>query len=407
MNNRLRALLFAGIGLLAIVITVLVVMPRNNATALDKLVKLPANFMASDEYSSDSLLFSNGRSFVDYNYKTGESTLLSSDALDEPLDNIDSISLSDNKQFVVFHLPLVAAGSTLESQLTAQNLDTNADYWWLYNINDKTFHNFPADAKKVQISGNEALAYTGDDASTITTYTLPDLKVTSSVHVSSGSDFLKTKDGYLLMSDEGSNVYFTRDGVVSEKIFTNANLIAMTSDKKTAIGTSSQNGSVYLMSYDTSTKKETVLDSDVNSQVGYVGGDKILYRKADNKVYYVYDLTTKKITLFKIDAKNIPDSLVPEALLDNGTLLLSDKDSNMYVAGNTVASVKDMKSYNKNVGTASVEYFSDNDNLIATVDKASADSERQAIYDQLKRDGYDPNLLTIKFVLFTPGRGTL
>lgn len=407
MNNRLRALLFAGVGLLAIVITVLVVMPHNNATALDKLVKLPANFMVSDEYSNDGLLFSNGRSFVDYNYKTGESALLSSDALDEPLDNIDSLSLSENKQFIVFHLPLVAADSQLDSQLTAQGLDTNADYWWLYNVADKTFHNFPADAKKVQISGNEALAYTGDDASTITTYTLPDLNVTSSVHVSSGSDFLKTKDGYLLTSDEGNDVYFTRDGVVSEKIFTNANLIAMTSDKSAAIGTSSQNDSVYLMSYDPSTKKETVLDSDVNSQVGYVGGNKILYRKADSKVYYVYDLTTKKITSFKVDAKNAPDSLVPEALLDNGSFLLSDKDNNMYVAGNTVASIKDMKSYNKNVGTASIQYFSDSNNLIATVDKASADSERQAIYDQLKKDGYDPNLLTIKFVLFTPGRGTL
>lgn len=407
MNNRLRALLFAGIGLLAIVITVLVVMPRTNATALDKLVKLPASFEVSDEYSSDGLLFSNGRSFVDYNYKTGKSTLLSADAFDEPLDNIDSISLSDNKQFIVFHLPLVAADSTLASQLTAQNLDTNADYWWLYDVTSKTFHNFPADAKKVQVSGNEALAYTGDDASTITTYTLPDLKVTHSVHVGSSSNFFKTKDGYLLTGEEGSNVSFTKDGVVSETIFTNANLIATTSDKNIVIGTSSQNGSTYLMSYDTSTKKQTVLDSDINSQVGYVGGNKILYRKADSKVYYVYDLTTKKIESFKVAVKSAPESLVPDALLDDGSLLLSDKDNNMYVAGNTVANVKDMKSYNKTVGTASVEYFADNNNIIAIVDKASAESERQDIYDQLKKDGYDPNLLTIKFVLFKPGTGTL
>lgn len=407
MNNRLRALLFAGIGLLAIVITVLVVMPRNNATALDKLVKLPANFMVSDEYSADGLLFSNGRSFVDYNYKTGKSTLLSDDALDEPLDSIDALMVSDNKQYIVFHLPLVAADSQLDSQLTAQGLDTDADYWWLYDVANKTFQNFPADAKKVQISGNEAMAYTGDDASTITTYTMPDLKVTSAVHISSGSDFFKTKDGYLLASTEGGDVSFTRDGIVSEKVFSNANLIAMTNDKSTIIGTSSQNGSTYLMSYDANTKKQTVLDSDINSQVGYVGGNKILYRKSDSKVYYVYDLATKKIDTFKVDAKNAPDSLVPEALLDNGSFLLSDKDNNMYVAGNTVASAKDMKSYNKSIGTASAQYFSDDNDLIVTVDKASADSERQAVYDQLKKDGYDPNLLNIKFVLFAPGRGTL
>jgi hypothetical protein len=407
MNNRLRALLFAGIGLLAIVITVLVVMPRNNATALSKLVRLPANFMTSDEYANNDLLFSNGRSFVDYNYKTGKSTLLSDDALDEPLDNIDAISLSENKQYIVFHLPLVAADSQLESQLIAKGLDTNADYWWVYNIAAKTFQNFPADAKKVQVNGDEALAYTGDDASTITTYTLPDLRVTSTIHVSTSGDFLKTKDGYLLAGSEGGDISFTRDGVVSETVFTNANLIGITNDKHTVIGTSSQNGSTYLMSYDTSTKKQTILDSDINSQVGYVGGNKILYRKADSKVYYVYDLTTKKIDSFKLDAKSSPSSLVPEALLDNGSLLLSDKDNNMYVAGNTVANVKDMKSYNKNIGTASVEYFSDNNNLIATVDKASAESERQDIYGQLKKDGYDPNMLTIKFVLFKPGSGTL
>jgi hypothetical protein len=407
MNNRLRALLFAGIGLLAIVITVLVVMPRNNATALSKLVRLPANFMTSDEYANNDLLFSNGRSFVDYNYKTGKSTLLSDDALDEPLDNIDAISLSENKQYIVFHLPLVAADSQLESQLIAKGLDTNADYWWVYNIAAKTFQNFPADAKKVQVNGDEALAYTGDDASTITTYTLPDLKVTNAIHVSTSGDFLKTKDGYLLAGSEGGDISFTRDGVVSETVFTNANLIGITNDKNTVIGTSSQNGSTYLMSYDTSTKKQTILDSDINSQVGYVGGNKILYRKADSKVYYVYDLTTKKIDSFKLDAKSSPSSLVPEALLDNGSLLLSDKDNNMYVAGNTVANVKDMKSYNKNIGTASVEYFSDNNNLIATVDKASAESERQDIYGQLKKDGYDPNMLTIKFVLFKPGSGTL
>jgi hypothetical protein len=411
MNNRLRTLVFTGIGLLAIVVTVLIVAPRNNATGLEKLGKLPANFAVSTEYGSDGLLFSNGRSFVNYDYKTGKSTLLSADAYNQPLEGIDQIMLSQNKQYIVFHLPLVAPSSTLETQLTDQGLSTDNDYWWVYDIASQTYKNFPAGVTNVQVSGNEAVGQTGSDQSTITTFSLPDLNQTSSVHTSASSNFFKTKDGYLLTSDEGNDVYFTRDGVVSDKIFSSADIIGMTSDKASAIGTSSQNGSTYLVRYDISTKQQVVLDTDVNSQVGYIGGNKILYRKADPKKFYVYDLTTKKTDAFKIDVKDAPDSLVPEALLDNGSFLLSDKNNSMYVAGNTAAHTKFMTSYNKTVSTSSnpidVQYFADDNDIVATINKSTADADRASVYAQLKKDGYDPNLIDIQFVLFVPTQGTL
>lgn len=404
MKVRLRNILAViFVGLLLVIAFSAATRSTQTSIKMVNYFQVPDIFSTGVSYGKQTMVASNGRSFVAYNYQTGKETLLSPDNLTSDLENIDKpLIVSSDQRYIAFHVSLAQAGSSLYAQLQNDKLDTTKGSWWLYDTEAKTFHPFPQTVVAVQFMGGNVYALTNTyGQQTIQTYNPATFTATQSVSAPSSSNLFATRSGGFWLQD-GTNVLQTTDGTVSTTLFSNTTVLNVSSDGKSAL---LQNNNQYIF-YALSTKKQTVIGSTKGGQVSWDQQNDMLFGKASStsssQSYTFFNATNQ--TTSSVDVYNQATKLV--TVLDSQTALVSNGQNFFIVGKNVSVSQPVPNGYNKVLtigsGYLNVQYYADQTAFIIVLNKPYAAAEQTAVYQQLQKDGYNPDLLEIRFTLFTP-----
>lgn len=418
MDNKRRQF-YAIIAGAAVIVFVFVLALANSHQAsvtlgISKEYELPDTFSNAVAYGDNTVVLSNGRGFVTYNYVSGKSVQLTPDNILSGLDSLDNIGTSADKRYIFFHVKHTTSSSVLSTMLQAEGADTNGTYWWTYDTSTKAFHrlHLGSDAISVKIDGGRLYALARDDngRQAIVTFSLPDLAQISSLVIPDCNDFFIAQDGFLLSAPGDGNgspkVLLTKDGVVSTTYFNDATISNISPDKHYGIGAVSLGSGRQLVLFDLQKRTQQVIANNLTGQYVWLPDNSLLYSTGtnDSQSLFVYNAGTGKAKIVKI-ASGLPtskaDSTPPIALLNQTTGIISYNDKK-FLIGTNIAELKPLNpSYDKTIttsqGDVEIPYYTDEKAFIVSI---RDNSQKQAVYDQLRQDGYNPDLVEIRFDLF-------
>ncbi|HSX43004.1 MAG TPA: hypothetical protein VLF59_02860 [Candidatus Saccharimonadales bacterium] len=337
-----RKLLLSGVVLLALTFLVLAgvsVLHHPAAVAITHQQKLPSQYTSASRYSEKAILFAEGGSFKLYDFAGGGRKTISSFAGNaNALDTIDSVSVSSDHRYILFHNSTNADGSVFANITTAKGLDMTSDYWWIYNTMTQSYTPLPSGTRLAKLHGGRVYTLTSNsDGDRINSYSPDTVQQQSSVSIVPSVNFLVTDRGYILEALDG-NMYQTRDGVTNSQLLSHLKLVASTDDGKQIIVTQLVQDTTNLLIIDSGTATVTVIAQNIGGWPAWNNSGLIMYAtKGLTTGYNIYNLTTQKTTGWKL-AKNIPYSSDPVALLSPNTALLSTTSENYYLISSTTIS---------------------------------------------------------------------
>ncbi len=411
---RSRLIAIASI-VVVVLVSIVIVISRHGGVAVRNTYALPDIFSSATPYGDDSLLLSNGRALVAYNYQNGKTTQITPASIQQNLQDIDSISASPDKNYIVFHSQLANPGGVLGDILQQEGSDIYASYWWVYNTVTNTYHHFAQSTAIVKTNGDQAYVLEGGDSGqSIVTYSLNDFNKIDAIPVNNISDFFIAPHGFLLNSREGGGVLSTKDGVVISEIFKKTAITAILSDGHHAIAN---------VSVGDKTAQLALLNLDNNTQ--NIIGQNIIGLAVANKNFILFNNTEKpgdnsaayKLNLYsettgKVQRLNLPKEAAgastPVAIFDGTTYLVAGSANQKYLASSSpITKIEPVPSnYTKTItvdgSTVAIPYYPDQKAFLVTLDANNTQAEAQAVYKQLRNDGYNPDLLDIRFNAFTP-----
>jgi hypothetical protein len=321
-------------------------------TKLNQKTELPGKNAASAiAYDTHKVLLTGPDSFTVYDYTTGQSTTQGARNLGKNgLANADTVSISADKKYILFHDVLATDGGVLAQQLAAQGQDPAADYWWIYNTKDDSFHNLPPDTMTAKLSGDTVYALEYSPGVALNSYDPATLEQKNSVGVlSSVNDFYVVDNGFLLQTYT-DNVYYTADNVVNDQLFDTGALVGVTSDKKTAFVVKTENKISSLVRVDiTNNNAETtvaspVYDTPILSPVLGL----VLYNTTPKGNYTMYTISSKETRKLAFGSGALPtiatdkntSEITPAVILGNDAIIASDNGGKYYVIGNSLSGAK-------------------------------------------------------------------
>ena len=404
------------IALAAVLIVVLGVMSLRGTKTADTVnvtekYQAPGQFDAVAPYGQDTMVFSNDRSFVAYNYREGGTRLLSPDSAISGLQHIDTLSVSDDLNFLVFHGLQAPAGSALAAAMNAAgraDSDSVGGTWWVYNVREQTFRPLAASTVMARVHGDKlyTLGY-GGSSEFITTLDPASLKAATRVTVPPSSNFFVAKDTYLLQTTDNS-VLSTRDGVTSRTLASNTTLLGLTPDSSTALGVVNHDSLQDLVRIDTASGDQQTIAAELSAQPAWSPNGAVLYTTGDTQSsggtnIVAYDTMTKKQRSWHIDtsvnADNKP-ALLPVALLDTGAAMVRGTTDEVYLVGSQLHPIKTVgapftRTFNVRGVTAQLTYIPNTQSFLVTT--PPGDAPLKQTYDELRAAGLNPYLCTIQF----------
>lgn len=353
MNNRkLR------IAAMIIIVFVIVLLPftvfsnRPLSYNISQAYSLSPNFATVEAYDNNSLIYSSGQALMLYNYVSGVNSQLS------PVVNlyntygngnsaIDSLSVSENEKFILFHDEQVAPDGILYHQLINQGLNPQNDYWWLYSVANQSFQPLPQSTILAKINGDnvEALSSAGGSGEALISYSTMNLEPKTTVNVSGINDFFVTDNGFVLQTP-GNNILFTKDGVVSQQLAQEATVVAVTANSQQAVIVTGQNNSRQLALLDLQKHTQKAISPNITGQPVWLNSGTVLYAissstgSSTSTTLYSYDLATKRTFIWNLvnPIHTLGNSsITPIALVGTKTAVISNSSSSYYLIGSGLA----------------------------------------------------------------------
>ena len=336
----LRRLLIIIGGLWVVIILVLVgsfVVNGGKSVNASQRYTVSRLFASATAFGTDSAVFSNGQELATYNYTDGQAKPLSSDV---GLNYIDSVSVSPNDQYVVFHDQYVTQSGTLASQLRVGGLDPTLDYWWVFNVQKQTYQPLPQNVLITKVDNDHvyALAYNSSSGEVITTYQIANLQKIATISIPGSTNFFATQNGFLLQAT-GNKVLLTKDGVVNKQLFTSAVLVGVSADGQTAVAVRTQNGTQSLEDVNLQSNVSTTVASKLAGAPAWLNSGVALYLTSDGKLSS-YNTTTNKAYTWRLSDSLNPTSTKLVGLLGSSAALINDSSGNYYLIGNNLAPTK-------------------------------------------------------------------
>ena len=332
-----RIKLFAGIfGIIIIAVVLFVVFKPKMRTI--PTYPVSASFASAIAYGNNAVVFSNGQRLETYNYATGQTKALSPDNLG--LDSIDTVSVSPDDNYILFHDETLDPGGGLAAQLQAQGLDPSLDYWWLYNVAKQTFSSLPQGLLLAKLNGTTVYAIGGSaSGEVLNSYSISNLQQVNTMSIPGSSTFFVTPSGFLLESPD-NNVLFTKDGVVNTVLFKSTVLVGTTSDGSSALAVMTQNGVRKLISINLSTNTTKTIASNVVDLPVWLGSGMALYLGSDQQIYY-YDFATQKNSLWQpaVRTNIVKSKSLSLVGLVGPYAAIVNNSSGYYLIGNNLAPV--------------------------------------------------------------------
>lgn len=393
-----------------IIVVILLLFARPSMT-INQEMAVPSFFSSAISYNNNSLLIANGRTFVVYNYTNGRTRLLGPDNIyDYSLDDIDSLSLSSNKQFIVFHSQSVPTGSLLSQQVQAQGATSNSYFgnWFIYNTQNQQFQLLPTNVIQATAFGGsvDALSINTSGQELITTYKDNGLSQVSSINIPNVSSFFPVNGGFLL-EKPNNQVMFTTNGIFAQNLYSSMVVGGISSDGNTAIGTMSSNGKNSLAVLDFKSSSYRIVASNISQQA--------VWSQTLNQALYLtsqststdgqlnsFNLNDNKTTVWQLNRK-INLNVTPITPLGNYAALVEQSKSSYFLLGNSLSNVKvPSNNYSRTINTngqsATMQYSSLSSTLTvydSNSNELNSNSQQLAIYLQLRKDGYNPYLIKI------------
>jgi len=313
----------------------------------------PSTLAAAAAFGDNTMVTSNGRRLVSYNYVTGQTTNLSPDLGTDGLNNIANLTVSADHKYIVFHDVAPTAGTALPKQAQQLNLNPIQDYWWLYNVSAQTFTPFDGSTIWAKVYGDKAynLTYSGENEAVVT-HDAATMKQTASMNIIPSNDFFVTTGGFLLQSIDNV-VSYTSDGVVYQQVAKDSTVLAVTDDGQHAVGvsgyaSSGSNKKLTLTLMDIQDQSSATLASNLAGDPVWLGSGSgmVLYATfkgaaTDNtRNYFTYDLGSGKSTAWRFGGGLLPQdqsAVVLQALVGPKAAILSfPNNSYMFVGDHTL-----------------------------------------------------------------------
>ncbi len=340
-------MLIAGIAILLAVGLMIYLLTRQPAgLMISQKIGVDKSFAAAVPFKLHTLVYSDGQSLIEYNYKTGASKAISPDTGPKGLQFVDSMMVSEDTTYILFRQIATVSGSKLAEALQQAGLGIAGEHWWLYNIKTKQYQPIPlGSVRTAKLDGKRLYVQLYDDnRDQIVTYDLATLKQLSSIDVLPSETFFVIKDGFLLQTND-RKVYFTKDGVVNEQWFDALTIAGVTADKTTAIGLDNSGGASNLVTINLQDRSaRTIMHDLVNMPTWHLPGTALFITgsTSSKKVYrlFTYSVAQNKIVSWKVADAALPadktSSYIPQVLLDDSTAVLSDTLGNYYMLGNSL-----------------------------------------------------------------------
>jgi hypothetical protein len=256
-----------------------------------------ANFGATAPYGANSIIYSDGNAFIEYNFFTNQSTPLTAN-VGLSQGQLDNIQVSPNHTYILFHDQVATPNGVLYTQLQASGLNPTLGYWWLYNTNTRSFAPLPQGIllAKLKNSTNIFALSAGSTGEQMTEYSIPSLAKQTSFNIPGSMNFYPTQSGLLLQTPDNT-ILSTTNGVVNTQLDNNASIVGIDSDNQAVVisgGQSNRSLSVFNLT----TLSKNLIASDVVDQPQLLSTGQVAYIVIDSKSggsdLFTYDLKTNK-----------------------------------------------------------------------------------------------------------------
>lgn len=348
--NR-KVILGASIGGGALIIVmVLSVFLYKSPVSITRANKVSSVVSAAAAYTSSSFVYINNKEIVQFDYTNGTTTILSPGEYQDGLANSDNVSVSPDRHYILFHSSLASNG-ILQEVLTQEGLNTQSDYWWIFNTQNKTFQPIPQEGLVAKFD-NDSVDVLGQNNGSefITTYDAGTIKTTKTTHITNSSNFFVVKNGFLLQT-ASNDVLYTQDGVVNSVILKGAVVVGVSADRTKMLAVSGQNIVHTLVAVTLADNKSTTVAQNVIGQQALLDSGIVLYSTGSpasniNLVnFYSYDInsdTNKPWNLPANLAAPANPPLTAALLLGNETAAISDSSGNYFLIGSKLATKTDL-----------------------------------------------------------------
>ncbi|MCA9325745.1 hypothetical protein KDA23_06855 [Candidatus Saccharibacteria bacterium] len=280
-------------------------------------------------YPNNSLMVVQSGEFRAYDINSQKRTVLSQSLRD--LDNSDSVQVSSDGKYILFHLTRASEGTALGNQLAARNLDTGKDYWWLYSIQNKTYSPLEPGTLTAQFYGDTitSLRLVGTSEQLVL-YDTKTTAVDGRISTATVSDFAKASSGYVVIIN--SQASYTTDGVVYRVIGPADKIVGASSDGRVVWRTGSK-----LIQFDSKKQSTKILASHVyGSQVW--SNNSFVYTTykseqltASTQHLWVYDMAKNTKVEWRLDKKLNQKVISPVSLLASKAVVLKDDTESIYL----------------------------------------------------------------------------
>lgn len=379
----------------------------NSSYDVTQYYGVPRIYQAATAYSPRTMVFSNNRSFVTYNYVTGATHLLSPDSTTSGLLNIDSLSVSQNKDYLLFHDMEANPGGSLYNVLVQQGLSTTTPYWWIYSTASQTFKPVPGSPIIAKFNGNNLMDLENDQGQEkIVSYQLPSFTTGASIAVSSSDNYYPSSQGLLLHTVDNSILKATSNSVAST-IFKNTDIIGVRSQEDTAIGLYGQGSAAQLTLLNLKSQTNKTIASDFVGQPAWSSQGVVLYTSTQSPtVLASYNYLTNKTTpwVFTSNLSAFSQAnLTLNAAFGGNTAIVSANPLTTFLIGSDLHPVEPpTTSYLKVLAVqgsqVTIDYSEALSSFQVSYSTSNVPAMQQAVYAQLVTSGYSPYLEPINYI---------
>ncbi|MGH7195724.1 MAG: hypothetical protein ACREGA_03000 [Candidatus Saccharimonadales bacterium] len=371
---------------------------------------VPPSLAQAINYDQNSLLISNGRSFVVYNYISGKTQLLSPDSTNNYLSGIDSLSISTDKQYLVFHQTTAVSGGALYNILQQNGLDSSSPfgYWWLYSVKNQNFRPLDQTILQAKIGGQTIYGLAaGNGGETITAYSPAGLQKILTTNVPGSSNFFPLQKGFLLQSPDGKAL-LNSGGAVNQTLAQNTTVVGVLPSQMLAVGVVKNQTNRQLETINLKTDSTKIIAGNIQNSPAWLQSGAVIYitssKTGQPPTFYQYNLASGQSVQLNFSqalGNTAAASLNPIAMVGQATAVVQNTSNNYYLIGNQLAKIKPPANYSSNVSVAgqslNLSYSPPQNAFVIAGINGSASAELKAVNHQLLQAGYNPYLFTIDF----------
>ncbi len=391
----------------------------NQPTYLEQL-HLPAPFSAAQGTEENTAIFSNGRSFVQYNYRSGETESLSA-ATNMP--TVNNIQLSNNNRYIIFRSSGHSFNSPYGTILNKEDLPLASAYWWGYDRTSGKLYILGDGGNLIVTSSSSDVYYravNGDDTGFLEIKSVANIPIAETgeyvqgpsdlaepIEISGGiRQFFPFEGGFLVENNQG-NVIRVDEETGSRELITSdvRNLVASPSGRYATVNNlvteSDQTIDLKMLEVEKE-KLHNLGEFDESFSVWLSDSDTVLYRVNNDRAITKSGIGGRAVNLVASE-EELEDAfalLVISNVVGPDTYTGSAEFKDFYILSEQeLFDIPSPEDYSvRLVSNTIIEYSQEYNRFVASIVGEATVQKRQAVYSRLSQDGFNPDLYQIEFV---------